>query len=212
MSAMKSGRVPLWLKLGWTVWVAVWMPAYWQYYGPMNFLWFCDIGNLLLTAALWRESRLLFSWQAVSVLLVQIMFSVDIAGRLTLGFHPIGGTEYMWNPEYPLYIRLLSLFHVATPVLLVWGVARLGYDRRALAAQTVSAWIVLPLAWLCGPARDINWTWGPFDKAQQALSPGLYLALCMTAFPILLYVPSHFGLAFLARRLGWGVRAEGART
>jgi hypothetical protein len=52
-------RLPHWLKLAFTLWVIVWIPFYWDFYGPRNFLWFCDIGNLVLAAALWSESRLL---------------------------------------------------------------------------------------------------------------------------------------------------------
>ena len=53
-------RIPLWLKIGWTLWLGVWMPYYWMQYGPQNFLYFCDIANLLIGLALWLESPLLF--------------------------------------------------------------------------------------------------------------------------------------------------------
>ncbi len=33
-------RIPLLLKVGWTLWIGVWIPLYWDYYGPQNFLWF----------------------------------------------------------------------------------------------------------------------------------------------------------------------------
>lgn len=66
----------------------------------------------------------------MSLLLVQVLYTVDLAGRLLLGFHPIGGSEYMFDPTIPLGIRLLSLFHVVTPPLLAWALAQLGYDGR----------------------------------------------------------------------------------
>jgi len=34
-------RIPLWLKIGWTLWLGVWMPYYWMQYGPQNLLYFC---------------------------------------------------------------------------------------------------------------------------------------------------------------------------
>jgi len=123
-------RVPLWLKVAYTAWMLVWVPAYWVHNGPANFLWFCDLASFVLAAALWMESALLVSSQAVGVLLVQVLWTVDVAARLLLGFHPIGGTQYMFDPARPLWVRLLSLFHVAMPVLLVWGLWRLGYHRR----------------------------------------------------------------------------------
>ena len=58
---MAAMRVPLWLKIGWTVWVIAWVPFYWTQYGLQNFLFFCDLGNLFLMLALWLESPLIFS-------------------------------------------------------------------------------------------------------------------------------------------------------
>ena len=102
-------------------------------YGPQNFLWLCDIGNFALCAALWRESRRLFSWQAVPLLVVQSAWTVDLAGRLLLGVHPIGDSEYMFDGGVPLAVRLLSLFHGVTPFLMMWAIRKLGYDRRGVA-------------------------------------------------------------------------------
>ena len=190
-------RIPLWLKIGWTAWVLAWTPVYWRHYGPANFLWFCDLGNFALGAALWLESPLLFSWQAVSLLVVQTHWTIDVAGRLALGFHPLGGSEYMFDTAIPLGVRLLSLFHAATPPLLVWALCRLGYDRRAWRAQTLTCWAVLPMSYLAGPALDVNWVWGMFDKPQTWLSPGMYLAFCLAAYPLLLYLPTHLVLQWL---------------
>ena len=125
--------------------------------------------------------------------------NIDMLGRLALGFHPIGGTEYMWDATHPLTIRLLSLFHVGTPPLLVWALWRLGYDRRAFLLQVAVSWIILPLSFLGGPDKDLNWSWGPFDRAQTLLPAGLYLAVCMAAYPLILYGPSHLALRAIFR-------------
>ena len=123
---MSPSRIPLWLKIGWTVWVAVWIPLYWMQYGPSVFLWFCDIANLLILVGLWRESSLIFSWQAVSVLLVQIAYTLDVAGRAAFGRHFIGGTEWLFKDDLPWWIRLASLFmHLAAPPILIWGIRTL---------------------------------------------------------------------------------------
>jgi hypothetical protein len=81
---------------------------------------------------------------------------------------------------------------VALPVLLVWMTHRLGYDRRAWAAQTVLALIVLPLTyWITDPAENINWVHGPGGKPQTWLPPSLYLVTLMAFFPIVVYLPTH---------------------
>ena len=193
-------RAPLWLRLGYTAWIAVWIWEYGTYYGPTAFLWFCDLGNLQILAGLWTGRALFFSWAAVSVLLVQVLWCIDVLGRLLLGVHLIGGTGYMWNPEIPLDIRLISLFHAAAPALLVWGLRRHGYDRRALKLQVATAWVWLPFCWLVTPpVKDINWVYGLFDRVQTQVPGWLFLLACMAGYPLLLYVPTHLLLRQLFR-------------
>src|SRR4029077_13461495 len=110
-------RLPLWLKIAWTVWLIVWAPLYWRQYGLQNFLFFCDLGNILIGIALWLESPLIFSWIASGLLLFQTLYTVDFVGALPTSHHLVGDTEYMFDPVLPLPIRLLSLFHVVTPPL-----------------------------------------------------------------------------------------------
>ena len=125
--------IPLWLKISHTLFVAVLVPVYWLRYGPANFLWACDIALLVTVVALWRESRLLASMMAVAVLLPELLWNLDFFLRLITGRDVIGldATGYMFNPQPPLPVRLLSLFHVFLPPLFLWLVRRLGYQARA---------------------------------------------------------------------------------
>ena len=207
MDRASRPRVPLWLKLLASAWLVVWVPLYWQAYGPANFLWFCDLANFLIAIALWAESPLLMSSQAVAVLLVQFLWIADVIGRLALGFHPIGGTEYMFDESKPLELRLVSLFHVAILVLLLWALGRLGYDPRGLRLQLAIAVVVLPLSWLFGPERNLNWTWGPFGAVQHALHPVAYLLVLPLGYLALLYLPSHWAFRRWAPPAGRAGRA-----
>ena len=63
-----AAQIPLWIKLGYTVFVGVLVPVYLRHYGPANFLWFSDIALFMLVAALWWENRLLASMAALAVL------------------------------------------------------------------------------------------------------------------------------------------------
>jgi hypothetical protein len=188
---MWSVRIPLWLKIGWTIWVVVWAPIYWRQYGPANFLFFCDLGNILITAGLWLESSLIFSWQATSLLLFQTLYTVDLAGALVTGKHLIGGTEYMFDAHLPLFVRLLSLFHVVTPPLLLWAIWRLGYDRRGWLCATSASWIVVPINYFWHPELDVNWARGLFFREQHAMPGLLYLAGYLIAVPLIVYYPTH---------------------
>lgn len=197
---MRSPGVPLWLKVAYALWMVVWVPVYWVQNGPANFLWLCDVAIIVIAFAVLFESALLFSSQAVSMLVVQTFWVVDLVGRVLLGFHPLGATAYMFDDAKPLWLRLMSFHHVAMLILLVWALRRFGYDRRGFKLQVAILWIVLPLSMLADPERNLNWLWGPFGMTQQTLMPQwLYFLACMAAYPILLYLPTHLALKRLVR-------------
>ena len=101
---MAAMRVPLWLKILWTVWVAIWAPLYWQHYGAQNLLYFCDLGKLFIAIALWLESPLLFPGKPTDFLF-QSLYTIDLLVAALSGRHIIGGTEYMFDAQVPLFVR-----------------------------------------------------------------------------------------------------------
>ena len=197
-------RIPLWLKIAWTLWLVVWAPVYWRQYGAQNFLFFCDIGNVLIGIGLWLESSLLFSWAASGLLLFQTIYTIDLAGALLLGRHFVGGTEYMFDPGLPLFIRLLSLFHVVTPPLLLWAIWRLGYDPRGWKFQTLMTWLVVPVNYFWRSEMDVNWARGLFFHEQHMVPGFVYLMAYLIAVPLFVYFPTHLFLDWLSRR--WNPR------
>jgi hypothetical protein len=60
------------------------------------------------------------------------------------------------GPQYPLFARLLSLYHVVLPVTLVWALRRVGYDRRGYALQCLIAILGVVLGRLFPPAMNLN--------------------------------------------------------
>ena len=97
----------------------------------------------------------------------------------------------MFDPSLPLFIRLLSLFHVATPPLLLWGIRHLGYDRRGWLRQTLITWVVVPVNYFWRPQFDVNWARGPFFREQEAMPGLLYLLGYLVVVPLFVYFPSH---------------------
>ena len=195
-------RIPLWLKIGWTIWLAIWAPVYLRHYGAQNFLYFCDIGNVLIGIGLWLESPLIFSWTACGLLLFQSLYTVDLAGALLSGHHLIGGTEYMFDPHLSRSVRLLSLFHLATPPLLLWAISRLGYDTRGWKLQTLTCWIVVPINYFWRPEQDVNWARGLFFQQQHAIPGWAYLFCYLVAIPLFIYWPTDLLLQWLFGRAG----------
>ena len=205
-----QGKIPLWLKILYTVFLCVLIPVYWTHYGPVNFLWFCDVALILTLVALWTENRFLASMQLVAIGLPQMIWVADFLTKLLTGISTIGLADYMFDPERTLFLRGLSLFHGWLPFLLLWMVWRLGYDRRAWVGQIVLAWVLLLVCYRFTPpppapedkpnaAVNVNWVFGTGDtQVQQKMDPRLYLGLVMVIFPVCIYLPSHLLLRKVA--------------
>jgi len=187
-----AGEIPLWIKIAYTLMVAVIVPVYLAYYGPANFLWFSDVALVVTGVGLWLENPLLVSMMTVGVLLPELLWNVTVFTRLVTGIRVSGLADYMFDTRIPKWIRALSLFHVVLPVLMLWMLHRLGYDPRALPAQTALAWVILPLTYaVTKPEDNINWVYGPGARPQRQISPPLYLAFLLIFFPLIVYVPTH---------------------
>lgn len=202
-----TSRVPLPLKLVFTAYMALHLPEYWFNYGPTNFLYFCDVALALTFIGAWIESSLLISMCCVGILLVQIFWLLDFSARLA-GLHLTPLTDYMFDPRFPLRLRALSLFHGWLPVLLVYLVWKLGYDRRAFWLWTVLAWALLLVCFFVMPPPmpnaglapvNINYVYGLSDTAPQHWMPPLaWLALLMAGLPLIAYAPTHWLLQRIA--------------
>ena len=194
----RNATIPLRLKVPYTIFVCVLVPAYWHEYGPANFLWGSNIALLVICVALWTENHLLPSMAALGVLLPELGWIIDFAVRLLLGQEalPFDGTRYMFDPGIPLWIRGLSLYHIALPIVLVWLLYGFGYQPRALIWQTLLALLVLPLTYaVSDPAASINWVYG-FGSSPQTMMPGpVFVLLLMVLFPVTVYLPTHLLLS-----------------
>jgi hypothetical protein len=183
-----SGRIPFAAKLAYTAWMIVWVPLYWRENGPANFLWICDFANFALLWAIWRESALVASSQLAGILFIQMLWAVDFFGRMFVGVHPIGGTEYMFDPAEPLWLRGLSLFHLWSVPLAVWLVRRLGHDARGWKLETGFAALLLPAGVLFGtPEQNLNWMHAPFGVEQTLLPPLVFAFVALPIAAVLLF-------------------------
>jgi hypothetical protein len=187
MAMSSSLRTPLWLKLAYGGFVAVLVPVYWQHYGPQNFLWLSDLALFATAAAVIGGFSSIAGMAAVGALALETAWTADFVtgGRLGLA-------AYMFDPAKPLYLRGLSLFHIAIPPTLLWLLHRFGYDRRSLGRQTALTLLLLPATWLLTtPEENVNWVYGPGAQPQHVLPPLLYLTIEMAMLPALVFWPTH---------------------
>lgn len=208
-------RIPLWIKLAYSLFAAVFVVVEARS-SPLLFLWFCNIAVLITLAGLWLESSLLLSMELLAIVWPHLFWQLDCLVRLTLGrrlFESCGiaPAGYMFEPGFPRWNWFISLQHAWMLYLLLWAVWRLGYDRRALGAQTFVAWVVLPLSYalvrdIHGPAGNVNSVLGlSGSQPQTHFAPWLWLVVLMVLLPLLHYGPAHFIFRLVFRPL---VRAD----
>jgi hypothetical protein len=186
-----------WLAL---LWLLVWVPVYWRSWGPANFLHYCDIAIFLACIGFWLGNSLLLSMAAVGSMVGYLAWCLDAAWRLAIGHHLVGGTEYMWDPRFPLFARLLSLFHVVFPVVFLYAVSRVGYDPRALAYQSILAAVLLVAARFTNPALNINEAFrDPILHRPWGPAP-VHLVLMYVGLVLIFFLPVHLVLRRLFPR------------
>lgn len=186
-------HIPLWVKILYTIFVAVFIPVYYIYNGWANFLWFSDLAIFTTFFGMWLENSLLISMTALSVVVFELIWNFGFFVGLITRWHPFNLTQYMFVTTSPLLLRSVSLFHVFLPFLLLWLLYRLGYDKRAIYWQTCFAWVLLLICYFFTlPTANINFVFYLGATKFILYSPLWHIILGMLLLPIVIYLPSHF--------------------
>lgn len=205
LNRSSTQRIPLGIKLAFTAFVLVLVPYYWYEYGPTNFLYYCDVALFLAVAAAWTERPIFASMAAVGITIPQLLWQADFVGQW-LGMPLTGMTDYMFDPGISLFARGLSFFHFWLPLLLIYFVRRLGYDRPAFVAWTVLAWVLMLICYfLLPPAgaellfpnqpHNVNYVFGMDDAIPQSWMPSwAWLTMLLVGLPMLVFLPTHLVL------------------
>jgi hypothetical protein len=188
-------------------WLAVYVPAYAWHWGGWHFLQLCNLGVLATAAGVVLDNRLLLSSQAVAAPGMFVLFVADAGARLLTGAYLHGGTAYLWDAAIPLPIRLLSLYHLAWPVVLFACLRRTGYDRRGFALQAAIAAAAIAVAlWIAPAAENLNYVVALPGHATDAQAWGPWLRWALLVATV--YAPTHWLLRhlFAPRHGGHAVR------
>src|ERR1700746_2778972 len=146
------------LKILFTIFLIILIPIYTKTYGFSNFLWLSDIGLFLTFFALWFKSSLLISMAAVGILPVEIIWCIDFFLHIITKRSYFEITNYMFDKNISIWIRSLSLFHIALPIILINYLIEWRYDYRAFYLQTCLVWLIFLLTYFLSPDKsNINW-------------------------------------------------------
>ncbi len=186
------------VRLAFTAWMLLWLAILLPEVGPQNFFWLCNAAKFVLLLALWTRNRLLVSSQAGTVVLVGAGWTLDVGVGVIVGGSVTGLTAYMFEDQLSLAMRLTSLYHVVLPVLVLWLLWCWGYDRRGWWLQCLFGTALVAGGWLLTePRRNINLVFQPALAGWEAIPGGVWLALLLIAYPLVIYLPGHWLLARL---------------
>ncbi|MFZ1973248.1 MAG: hypothetical protein WAU89_10400 [Candidatus Acidiferrales bacterium] len=196
-SASAQRKIPDWIRWLAVLWLVVWFPMYWHAWGVANFLHLCDVAVILTCIGLWTGNSLLLASQAISSVVIDALWTLDVVTWLLFRRHFIGGTEYLFDGTMPLWVRLLSLFHIVMPFILLWSLSRLGYDRRGFGLQAAIALPVVIASRFVTPDKNLNFAQtAPFFHRQLGSAP-VHLAITYLAVVLGVYLPTHLVFARL---------------
>jgi hypothetical protein len=151
--------------------------------------------------------------QAVAILIIQLIWAGDFLLLLILGRSPLALTAYMFDPNIPLFTRVLSSFHGWMPFLLLYLLSRTGYHRGAWKAQCIIGPAVFlvcycftappPAPSATQTAVNINYVFGLSNQSPQSwMHPLAWLGLLMVLLPAGVYWPTHWGLGKMFKSRG----------
>jgi hypothetical protein len=181
------------------LWMVVWLPAYSRVWGWANLLHLCDVAVILTFVGIWLANPLLLSSQAVGSLAAGFFWILDAGWRLTTGRFLVGGTDYMWDARYPLWVRLLSTFHVGLPLVLLWTLRKVGYDRRALGFEAAIAAVLLIISRFLSAGLNMNYAYrDPLLHRAWGPAPA-HLVTIFVPLVALIYWPTHLLLRWVFR-------------
>ncbi len=197
-------RVPLWLKLVYTAFMAVLVPVYWYYYGPTNFLYFCDVSLLLTPRRHLDRKRCCWSRCArLAFVAVQTLWVADFVLNF-FGVPLVGMTAYMFNHgKFAVPRSGVAVFRAGCHscwIYLVWGFWL--STAAAFRHWTVLAWALMLTCFFLMPppnpnaglqARSISTTCTASSDAvaQTLVHPYVWLAGMLIGLPLLVHLPTH---------------------
>ena len=200
LAALAPRLLPLWLKASFTAFTAAFLSVYWMQPTTGAFVWFLDAALILMVVALWLEARLLASMAALALLVPELLWTLGLLNRLFAGADHFGLARYMFESDTTWVFRLLSAIHAIVPVLLLRMLYRLRYDPRALPLLTLLAWSTLLVSFVIAPVlgADARSLFGVGANLSGAWLPAwLWLLIVLAAFPVLIYLPTHWLLRAL---------------
>jgi hypothetical protein len=190
---IRAMTYPIILQIIFTAFMCVYIPAYTINYGWRNFLWFSNLMLFETYIGIMTGSRLLVSMAAVGGLFFETIWSLLYLLQLFFKIRLNGFHNYMFDPQIPLWLRSLSLFHLALPPIWLWLLIVYGYNPNAGILQVVFFWLAIIATWLLTDPEGAHVNWIFEYQKNPRLKMGVFPYLALGAFLIVVILGiTHF--------------------
>lgn len=168
------------------------IPVYWYNYGVQNFLWLCDCGMIFTLIALLSHNTLTMSFIAVLGFMGELVWNIDFFAQLLWQHKGFNLATYMFDRQWSLPLRSLSLFHVFLPFIWIFYLHEFGYDPEAVYYAIPFYWInIITVYKFTSIQENINWVFLP-QLNHWRMKPIIWLLLLAVAYPLVVIIPTHF--------------------
>lgn len=76
--------------------------------------------------------------------------------------------------------------------LLIYSLKQIGYNNIGWKLETIVSSIAIPMGYFfTKPEENVNWVQRPFEQAQNWMPTEYFVLVCILAYPILLFLPTH---------------------
>ena len=124
---------------------------------------------------------------------ISLLWAADFLSVTVLGHFLHGGTAYMWNQEIPLLVRLLSLYHLFWPALLLFTLRDMGYHPSAFKLQSAIAAIAMIIGLLLAPKNEnLNYVFHWPNGMTLFYTAWWHAPISFALLIFLVYLPTHW--------------------
>jgi hypothetical protein len=130
---------------------------------------------------------------SITILPLELFWCLDFFIHLLTPYNPFHVADYMFTDTYTLFVRLLSLFHIAVVIILIAYLKKWRYNPRALYASIIFFWATIIGTYLfTDPAKNINFVFSPIEYHWTWISSFGWLLFLMTVPLVVVVFPMHF--------------------
>jgi hypothetical protein len=161
-------------------------------YSIESYLWLCKINLFLTIFGILFKNKLLISMAFVGGLARFSIWNLSFIINLFTNYNLFNVTAYIFSLGTSLTIKIISLYHIFLPIILIFFLKKIGYDSRAFIFSTILYWFVIIITYFFTiKSNNINFVFCA-STYNWSISDQQWVIFLLIFEPILFILPVHF--------------------